>query len=280
MIKKTIIAILFFISFFSFSQTYEFAPVGAKWYFSVEDWDFWNEPIYYYSTVESIKDTIIDGKHCRKLSNDMIFYQNMGDSIFLHTSGTSFSLLYDFSAEVGETFYCEYCNTDVKVESVTLEYYFGSFRKMFEYTSIDNTQCNWDFDMVVEGVGSLVGLFYPNPALADWVPTYNLSCYKDPSSNFLTLDNTPCNIVGVKENEQQKFSIYPTLFNNEIYIENNSNKGSLQVLIFNSMGQIIYSSPLLEKTINTSNFSSGIYLVKIVDSNSNRILISTKVIKP
>ena len=280
MIKNVLITISFFISFSSFSQTYEFAPVGAKWYFHVEDWDFWGEPIYYYSTVESVKDTIIDGKSCRKLSNDMIFYQNAGDSIFLHTGGLDFSLLYDFSAEVGETFYCEYCNTDVKVESVSIEYYFGSFRKMFEYTSIDNTQCNWDFDMVVEGVGSLVGLFYPNPALADWVPTYNLSCYKDPSSNFLTIENKQCEILASESNEQENFSIYPTLFNNEIEIKNISKNDNLHVHILNALGQIVYSSPLLEKTINTSNFSSGIYLVKITESNSNRILTTAKVLKP
>jgi hypothetical protein len=278
MLKKKLVAIYFFISFFSFSQTYEFAPVGAKWYYFVEDWDFFNEPIYYFTTIESVKDTIIDGKNCHKLSNDMIFYQNSGDSVFLHTGGTSFSLLYDFSAEVGETFFCEYCNTDVKVESVSLEYYFGSFRRMFEYTSFDNTQCDWDFDMVVEGIGSMVGLFAPNPALADWVPTYWLNCFKESNSGFIAMDNTPCNIVGIEKNEFQKFSIYPTLFDNEIYIENNSNKENLEVLILNSIGQTIYSSSII-KTIDTKHFPSGVFLVKIIDSSTNSVLMSTKVLK-
>ncbi|MFP5471140.1 MAG: hypothetical protein ACLGGV_06055 [Bacteroidia bacterium] len=279
MIKKVLVAIFLNFTIAGFSQMYEFAPVGAIWRFFVQDWDFFGEPIYYYSTIQSLKDTVIDGKDCHKLNNDMIFYQNTGDSIFRYTGGTSFSLLYDFSAEAGDTFFCEYCNTDVKVESVTTQNTFGASRKVFKYTSIDNTVCNWDNDDVVEGVGSTIGLFSPNPALADWVPIYGLSCYEDLLvGGSFKFNNDPC-IVNVELSSAQNFSIYPTLFDNKIYIENNSNKENLEVLILNSVGQTIYSSPL-KKSIDTKHFPSGVFLVKIIDSSTNSVLMSTKMVKP
>ena len=76
--------LLTFLSIEVFSQTPEFAPVGAKWYFSSED------PYYdYYSYVsyESVGDTIILEKNCNivETTSESTFYDSI--RVFLHTTG-------------------------------------------------------------------------------------------------------------------------------------------------------------------------------------------------
>ncbi len=59
------LAALFFILFFTGyckGQTNEFAPIGAKWWYGYQD--FFTVG---YFTIESIGDTLIEGKTCRIL---------------------------------------------------------------------------------------------------------------------------------------------------------------------------------------------------------------------
>ena len=99
--------LLIFIGIEVFSQTPEFAPVGAKWYFSSED------PYYdYYSYVsyESVGDTIILEKKCNivETTSESPFYDSI--RVFLHTTGDrvevfkwgSFHTLFDFGASPGD----------------------------------------------------------------------------------------------------------------------------------------------------------------------------------
>ena len=56
---------------------------------------------------------------------------------------------------------------------------------------------------------------------------------------------------------------------NELVIEYSGNYSLKEFEILNSCGQIVYKGIIQEKTIvPTSNFSSGIYLVKISNGNS------------
>ncbi|MFZ4799828.1 MAG: T9SS type A sorting domain-containing protein [Bacteroidia bacterium] len=69
-------------------------------------------------------------------------------------------------------------------------------------------------------------------------------------------------------NEQSKYNIksiiYPNPVSNELIIEIKGNNEKLNLEILNSIGQIVFKGNLIEKTIiETTNFSPGIYVIKL-----------------
>jgi hypothetical protein len=84
-------------------------------------------------------------------------------------------------------------------------------------------------------------------------------------TGFEPIENAP----GIK--------IYPNPVSDEMVIEFKENKQRLNFEIFNSMGQVIYSSNLIEKTIvQTSNLIPGYYLIKF---NNEKFSGTKKIIK-
>jgi hypothetical protein len=84
-------------------------------------------------------------------------------------------------------------------------------------------------------------------------------CISDPS-NILTLDLTGTGLTG----NNKIFKVYPNPVTNELIIEmaGKGEKGNFE--ISNSTGQIVSKGTLSEKTvIQTSDFSQGVYVVKI-----------------
>ncbi|MCK9613497.1 MAG: SBBP repeat-containing protein [Bacteroidales bacterium] len=63
--------------------------------------------------------------------------------------------------------------------------------------------------------------------------------------------------------------IYPNPVTNELIIEAKDNKEAINFEIFNSLGQIIFKGDLIEKTaIQTTNFTPGVYLIKLESDNT------------
>ena len=72
--------------------------------------------------------------------------------------------------------------------------------------------------------------------------------------------STTC-LLAVGENELEKFTALPNPFTNFISLENAENS---QVEIFDSLGKKVFSdNNFISNTISTSQFSSGLYFVKI-----------------
>src|SRR5512137_1956410 len=84
----------------------EWAPIGALWHYT-EKFSVWNPPIEIdYIKIESIKDTIIADKVCKKLTKrhnlcctdrpDVEFMYSENNQVFFYdTHFNSFQLLYD-----------------------------------------------------------------------------------------------------------------------------------------------------------------------------------------
>ncbi len=69
-------------------------------------------------------------------------------------------------------------------------------------------------------------------------------------------------------NMKTSFSIYPNPVSNELIIEPKNNMEKQSFDIYNSVGQITFSGELKGKTfVNTSNFASGVYLIKLLYGN-------------
>lgn len=90
-----------------------------------------------------------------------------------------------------------------------------------------------------------------------------LECSSEPSN---TINFT---ISNIQTNETTKvLNIYPNPVSNELIIEIKGNTEIEYFEIFNSLGQIVFKGEVLEKThIQTSNFASGKYFVKLKNGN-------------
>ena len=63
--KFLLLKVLFFFALSGSAQ--DWAPIGAAWYYS-EGFSFWNEYDEDYIKFESVKDTLVEGKNCRKIT--------------------------------------------------------------------------------------------------------------------------------------------------------------------------------------------------------------------
>jgi hypothetical protein len=87
------------------------------------------------------------------------------------------------------------------------------------------------------------------------------------SQAIITINIIPTGIKFIEKN--QGIKVYPNPVSDKLIIEIEGNKNNPSVEILNSMGQVVFEGNLSEKTIvQTSNFSPGIYLIKIENGRS------------
>ena len=70
--------------------------------------------------------------------------------------------------------------------------------------------------------------------------------------------------VGIPNLSAPVFKVYPNPVSNELIIEFKGNRNKTGFEILNSVGQIVFSGTLLDKTVvQTDHFTPGIYLIKL-----------------
>src|SRR5690606_21747492 len=209
------------------SAAKEWAPIGAKWWYTFSGAGLDQN----YLTLESVKDTMVLGKHCRKLeikeylaeglihpeNNRSYYFENIGlrpRMIILHQQGDSifylrknqFELLYDFSMEPGDTiavtvpqqsfrYHPQDTQIFVRVEGYTTKIIDGQELK------VQQRQIAWESgngflvgDTVVEKMGDLT-FFLPWKSIEyDAILPYGLRCYQD-STIFYKAVDIPCDSI-------------------------------------------------------------------------------------
>lgn len=86
-----------------------------------------------------------------------------------------------------------------------------------------------------------------------------LDCSSAPS-NIINVIGTDISIV----NYESSYNIYPNPVNDELIIEIEGNNEKVNFEILNAIGQVVFNGNLFEKTtVQTSNFASGVYLIKL-----------------
>lgn len=92
-----------------------------------------------------------------------------------------------------------------------------------------------------------------------------------------TSDCIPISKSGIDFFSAEGMTIYPNPVSDELIIEIKGNQKKMVFEILNSTGQMVYKGNILQKTaVNTSKFTSGIYLVKI---ESGKNFVFKKIIK-
>ena len=107
------------------AQSGSFAPQGAEWYFNLGS--FMGSPISYYH-MEVLGDTLIQGHQCSVISpqygggngDKQYVYEDNGVVYWYNQTIQDFTTLYDFNAEVGESWICDIdsCAFEFQVQSI------------------------------------------------------------------------------------------------------------------------------------------------------------------
>ena len=151
-------------------EPHSFAPQGAEWYFNLSS--FMGSPISYYH-MEVLGDTIIQGHICSVITQQFLggngqeqyVYEANGKVYWYNQTLGRFTTLYDFDAEVGESWTCEIdsCTYEVTVTEIT--YYEGldqnhQFRA--QRVSYNGELGYFGGGTIIDGIGEISGLFpYP-----------------------------------------------------------------------------------------------------------------------
>lgn len=277
----------------AFSQHF---PTGTKWNFnemSSNGLEYYDGPKYF----ENMGDTIFNGETLQYISGngtcwatEDILIKAAGDKIYvLNDCDSTFSLLYDFGAIVGDKFKIyegtcwhpdDYIEIEIdSIETITIN---SSSLKKFYYHTI-NTTSNLSFPGdIIEGIGNTHTLI---PAIAVCDPwTHNLRCLDHPTigyynsglySNCDTIKTYP--IDHIEESlTKNSITIYPHPIVDEINITSDS--PITKILLTSISGQTINSYELegVKNITLGPKLHTGIYLIHIATEDGSIIKPITK----
>ena len=259
------------------AQGSDFAPLGAKWYYSELDFALRSVPLI----MESVSKEIYQGKLCSKLvvqlpsvgplpSPTYVYSQN--DTVFFYSNITNqFEMLYDFTAEVGDQWvvggvYSRDNNGNVltsdtiTVDSMSLLSINGGSLKVWHISH--GFFYDWG-RRIVEKVGNL-DLFAPKYAMWE-LQVGDLRCFETPDTAFHFV-SYPCDTViwtisgtqNLTNNEHIKVS--PNPFKDQINLSIDA-AGVFDFSLYDQLGRLIGRYPGVsdKQEIPTGSLSSGLY---------------------
>jgi len=297
--KKLLIFVLLLANcLIGFSQP-EFAPIGAEWHYHFQEGMYSHSSGYY--LIKSIKDTVIDSKKCKILSQTLvnskrvsfdrgqsIVYQDTTENKIYRYLYGKFYLLYDFTKAVGDTIVIKepysaskYDSIVIVVDRVSVETWSGNIK----LKSFDVRKIHWGtFDFmgnITEKLGNSQFLFPVSQLQCDSGCPEELRCYKDDKIRYGAL-NIPCDTVYTYTNNlnTSEISVFPNPFTNSFTIKTgNRSERQLSIDIFNIYGQLILHDVIPgneDYQINLNGYPRGFYYLTVKTSDRS---ITYKLIK-
>jgi hypothetical protein len=288
------------------SKTYaqfEFAPIGAKWWYNWESL-FCQSGYCSYLQVTSEKDTLIDDISARKLKLelftplypfDTLFVGNEymygnGDSVY-HYNGSEFYLLYDFTVSAGDTLILNgnsfISQSTIGDDSVTFQVVIDSIGavEISGYNlkviySHPNASMGYGGPVVqyIGDTGFFLGAISPSLSLLQF-----LRCYNDSILNYVDF-SLPCDFtqlgtsLPIIEDKNLSVKVFPNPIDDKVFFEFYSPYfDSKRLTIFSTFGEKILDEIFEENTkdILFANYSPGKYYYQVFFYSSNKSLIGS-----
>lgn len=239
--KKALLSLSFvFAVAGSLAAQTEFAPIGAVWHYTGREIF---SPNTTFLRLESVGDTVVMNRSCRKLEGHFFFNMPHFGALFLHQQGDSvlfynpdledFELLYDFNAQPGFTW------THTKVYPLSMETATRQYRVDAVSTVVINgrtlrklqvarsTESGFaPFADIVETIGSEYYLMYSFYLFAGsaFDATYpdGLRCYYDPAFGlYETGLAASCEALSADAlSEPEGIRVFPNPVSDVLHIEN------------------------------------------------------------
>ena len=260
-----------------------FAPIGATWHYTEQHS---SSPHIAYIKMESVKDTLFQGKNCRVLEKSTILvcsdrpkteyiYEQNDTVYFWQPDLQQFQPLIVFNANPSDwwEFIRPYGFRDdetirVTVDSISFESYNGqSLRTMHvNYQKVAQGWTPTTYSKIVERLGDFRYLFNGmSNDNCDGNTSSGIRCYSDSvfgnyNSGFYA--NCEYTNIGLEEAELLKVSLFPNPVKEKLQVSW-SGANDLKLSIFSPEGKIVYRGAFseAEREIDLSGLSPGVYFV-------------------
>ena len=190
--------------------------------------------------------------------NKKVYFLSQGEDV----------LAYDFDLSVGDTLQESNITNQILiiVDSIDSVLVGVEYHKRFLLKTNDGV-----FASLIEGIGSTCGAFtLIQPVFESGNDLWCVRLNNDVIWNF-DPENPCLLLVGVIEPEQlQEFTIYPNPSDGLFYIGTTSQ--TIRAEVFNSIGKQIVILSDINKAIDLSEQPDGVYLVKLVNNNSESMV--------
>ena len=182
-----------------------FAKQGAEWYFNLPS--FMGSDVSYYH-MEVLGETLVQGHQCSIISPQFLgetdyqyVYEDNRKVYWYNPTLDTFTTLYDFDAEVGDSWICEVgdCSYEIRVRSIDDILYEGHTYRVQNVVVVEGDLFYYDEGHIIDGLGSMEGLF-PYPSVCDGT-AYDgpypdiLRCYLVDGEEFYHQGNYACTAV-------------------------------------------------------------------------------------
>jgi len=274
-----VLACLFLLTIIGNAQTFEFAPVGAEWYYARYYRVGYDPTGIAYDKFTSLRTVEINGIECKEIElyrhlnwygvvdpyTELRYIHQEGDQIYEVEDGEMY-LLYDFSKGPGEYWVVPKYNDTIRVGSIsyiTLDD--GTNRKVLE----TEPTVNYDLHIyyVIEGIGmdeSLFPFYYLDGD--SWLEG-PLRCYFEDGTQLISSE-TECDyeVLDINEMDEKSIVIMNTIVNNSLHVEfSEMLNGLKKIQIINITGTTVYSSDVVDNQVEIqfSDKPSGVYLLSV-----------------
>ncbi|NJO88096.1 MAG: T9SS type A sorting domain-containing protein [Chloroflexia bacterium] len=295
--------LIIFQIYHSFGQ--DFAPIGAKWYYT-EQFAFSGDISYLW--IESVGDTIIKGKDCKILENNgglMCAFHNTKDFVYFEDSIAyfyvpeidTFQILYDLKAQKDSSWTIVFgMDLESKLDTIQVVVDSVSFmtinsKKLKKlHVSYKSLNFGWE-DLgyggeIIERIGDknyLFNLYSLSGIVCDGNYSGGLRCYQDSELGFYSTGIADsCDYTykwtGIESNSiNAHIKVYPNPASDWIEIESKTNK-ELMISILDLSGKVLVNSKSFGSSrIDLTSFQKGFYVLKI--NQSDKIIETRKILK-
>ncbi len=301
---------LYFTVFLIIFQIYssfgkDFAPIGAKWYYT-EQFAFSTDISYIW--IESVGDTIIKGKNCKILKNNGEFtckFHNTENFVYFEDSIVyffvpaidTFQILYDLKAQkdsswtivFGIDWLSKLDTIQVIVDSVSYVTINSKELKQL-HVSYKSLNFGWEHlgykSEIIEKIGDknyLFNLSSLSGIFCDDNYSGGLRCYQDPDFGFYSTGIAEsCDYTykwtGIKGNSlNSDIKVYPNPASDWIEIESRTNK-ELMINILDLSGKVLVNYKFIGSSkFDLTSFQKGFYILRIIQSDN--LIETRKIIK-
>ena len=188
-------------------------------------------------------------------------------------NGNSEILLYDFTANVGDSLVCGYGDYFV-LDSISIEQIGGVDRKKFWFgLEYDFTGEPYAMETWIEGIGSDLGLLYCGSYYFCGGYYRALCFHQDGELIWQNPEYDACVITSVEEINDKVISVYPNPAMETVTIDGVE---AAEVQVYNALGQLV-------KTVRDANeipvtdLPQGVYLLRITDAEGRNFLAKVAV---
>lgn len=286
--------LLFFLLFSitAFAQSIEFAPPGATWKYVRSQFTFGGIDEEF-RTLTYIEDDVIDGKPCKTLAGDGLYYVYQEDDkvYYRHSGDTSFFLLWDFGIMPGESyevffhhpmsfeglglFTCTGRDT-IFINGMKLPVIFLDMSCNSGQDTYYSVAVNPRFGPIIWGQQLAIPFVIPdNPGciIDGW--SYQLCAYRDNELGvYHTGDPNFCTIVSVEEPIARDVVVAPNPATDQVTIQlpNDLSGEVLTAQLTDLTGRVVLeqniSAPVSTLAIPAHRCATGLYLLQIKGEKS------------